>query len=212
MARLCQRRRHDRTPRRRLDRSRSASALGKHSRGSFWRKRGSICRSIPDHEPRLRSQRPLAVLPNDFRPGSRAAWRRCRELARPRRDDDRQCHRCVAGLALAGALRAEGGDVVGGGALATPYAFGYDMAAIAIPVAFLARDQIRCGLLRGEQTLAASAVRREPVVQLRTRAARTARGDRAVGGDSAPRSRPPMGSRRLCVRERQPIQVRSPIR
>lgn len=35
--------------------------------------------------------------------------------------------------------------------LATPYAFGYDMAAIAIPVAFLARDQIQCGLLRGEQ-------------------------------------------------------------
>jgi arabinofuranan 3-O-arabinosyltransferase len=37
--------------------------------------------------------------------------------------------------------------------VATPYAFGYDMAAIAIPVAFLARDQISCGLLRGEQTL-----------------------------------------------------------
>ncbi len=36
--------------------------------------------------------------------------------------------------------------------VATPYAFGYDMAAIAIPVAFLARDQIGCGLLRGEQT------------------------------------------------------------
>jgi arabinofuranan 3-O-arabinosyltransferase len=37
--------------------------------------------------------------------------------------------------------------------IATPYAFGYDMAAIAIPVAFLARDQIRFGFLRGEQTL-----------------------------------------------------------
>jgi hypothetical protein len=37
--------------------------------------------------------------------------------------------------------------------VATPYAFGYDMAAIAIPVAFLARDQIRCGLLQGEQIL-----------------------------------------------------------
>ena len=37
--------------------------------------------------------------------------------------------------------------------LASPYAFTYDMAAIAIPVAFLARDQIRCGLLWGEQTI-----------------------------------------------------------
>ncbi len=37
--------------------------------------------------------------------------------------------------------------------IATPYAFGYDMVAIAIPVAFLARDQICCGLLKGEQTL-----------------------------------------------------------
>jgi hypothetical protein len=36
--------------------------------------------------------------------------------------------------------------------IATPYAFAYDLAAIAIPVAFLATDQIRCGLLRGEQT------------------------------------------------------------
>ena len=36
--------------------------------------------------------------------------------------------------------------------IATPYAFAYDMAAIAIPVAFLASDQIRYGLLRGEQT------------------------------------------------------------
>ncbi len=36
--------------------------------------------------------------------------------------------------------------------LATPYAMAYDLAAIAIPVAFLARDQLTCGLLRGEQT------------------------------------------------------------
>jgi arabinofuranan 3-O-arabinosyltransferase len=38
------------------------------------------------------------------------------------------------------------------GLIATPYAFAYDLAAIAIPVAFLASDQIECGLLRGEQT------------------------------------------------------------
>ncbi len=37
--------------------------------------------------------------------------------------------------------------------IATPYAFAYDMAALAIPVAFLARDQIRYGLLRGEQAI-----------------------------------------------------------
>jgi hypothetical protein len=37
--------------------------------------------------------------------------------------------------------------------LASPYAFTYDLAAAAIPVAFLARDQLRCGLLRGEQTI-----------------------------------------------------------
>jgi hypothetical protein len=36
--------------------------------------------------------------------------------------------------------------------VAAPHAFGYDMVAIAIPVAFLSHDQIRCGLLRGEQT------------------------------------------------------------
>lgn len=36
--------------------------------------------------------------------------------------------------------------------IATPYAFSYDMAALAIPVAFLADDQLRHGLLRGEQT------------------------------------------------------------
>jgi arabinofuranan 3-O-arabinosyltransferase len=37
--------------------------------------------------------------------------------------------------------------------IATPYAFATDLAAIVIPVAFLASDQIRCGLLRGEQTV-----------------------------------------------------------
>jgi len=37
--------------------------------------------------------------------------------------------------------------------LATPYAFTYDLAAIAIPVAFLAKDQLDWGLLKGEQTL-----------------------------------------------------------
>jgi hypothetical protein len=37
--------------------------------------------------------------------------------------------------------------------IATPYAFAYDLVAIAIPVAFLAKDQMRRGLLRGEQTI-----------------------------------------------------------
>jgi hypothetical protein len=37
--------------------------------------------------------------------------------------------------------------------LATPYAHAYDLVAIAIPVAFLVRDQISIGLLRGEQTI-----------------------------------------------------------
>ena len=37
--------------------------------------------------------------------------------------------------------------------LATPYAHAYDLVAIAIPVAFLVRDQIGFGLLRGEQTI-----------------------------------------------------------
>jgi arabinofuranan 3-O-arabinosyltransferase len=37
--------------------------------------------------------------------------------------------------------------------LASPYAFAYDMAAVAIPFAFLAKDQMRCGMLRGEQTI-----------------------------------------------------------
>jgi len=37
--------------------------------------------------------------------------------------------------------------------IATPYAFAYDMAAIAVPVAFLAKDQMRHGSLRGEQAM-----------------------------------------------------------
>ncbi len=37
--------------------------------------------------------------------------------------------------------------------LATPYAFAYDMAAIVIPAAFLATDQLRRGLLRGEKAI-----------------------------------------------------------
>jgi Glycosyltransferase family 87 len=37
--------------------------------------------------------------------------------------------------------------------IATPYAFAYDMAAIAVPFAFLASDQIRHGFLRGEQAI-----------------------------------------------------------
>jgi Glycosyltransferase family 87 len=35
--------------------------------------------------------------------------------------------------------------------MATPYAFSYDMAMLALPFAFLVRDQMRHGLLRGEQ-------------------------------------------------------------
>jgi arabinofuranan 3-O-arabinosyltransferase len=38
--------------------------------------------------------------------------------------------------------------------IASPYAFAYDMAAIAIPAAFLARDQISDGFLPGEQATA----------------------------------------------------------
>jgi hypothetical protein len=37
--------------------------------------------------------------------------------------------------------------------IATPFAFAYDLAGVAVPLAFLARDQICCGLLRGEQTI-----------------------------------------------------------
>jgi hypothetical protein len=35
----------------------------------------------------------------------------------------------------------------------TPYAFAYDMASLVIPAAFLARDQLRRGLLKGDKTL-----------------------------------------------------------
>src|SRR6202030_126354 len=41
----------------------------------------------------------------------------------------------------------------GAALLATPYAFAYDMAAIVVPAAFLATDQLRRGLLRGEKTM-----------------------------------------------------------
>jgi arabinofuranan 3-O-arabinosyltransferase len=37
--------------------------------------------------------------------------------------------------------------------IATPYAFAYDMAALAIPVAFLVKDQIGHGMLKGEQPI-----------------------------------------------------------
>jgi hypothetical protein len=37
--------------------------------------------------------------------------------------------------------------------LATPYAFAYDMAALVIPAAFLAKDQLNRGLLRGEKAM-----------------------------------------------------------
>jgi hypothetical protein len=37
--------------------------------------------------------------------------------------------------------------------ITTPYAFAYDMAAIAAPAAFLASDQMRHGFLRGEQAI-----------------------------------------------------------
>jgi arabinofuranan 3-O-arabinosyltransferase len=37
--------------------------------------------------------------------------------------------------------------------LATPYAFAYDIAAIVIPAAFLAKDQLNHGLLRGEKAM-----------------------------------------------------------
>ncbi|HEV2097324.1 MAG TPA: glycosyltransferase family 87 protein [Stellaceae bacterium] len=37
--------------------------------------------------------------------------------------------------------------------IASPYAFAYDLTAIAVPVAFLATDQIDRGLLRGEQAI-----------------------------------------------------------
>lgn len=37
--------------------------------------------------------------------------------------------------------------------IATPYAWGYDLTVIAIPIGFLAKDQIERGVLRGEQTM-----------------------------------------------------------
>jgi hypothetical protein len=37
--------------------------------------------------------------------------------------------------------------------LATPYAWAHDFSVIAVPIAFLASDQMRWGLLRGEQTI-----------------------------------------------------------
>jgi hypothetical protein len=37
--------------------------------------------------------------------------------------------------------------------IATPYAFAYDMAAIVVPAAFLATDQLRHGLLRGDKAI-----------------------------------------------------------
>jgi arabinofuranan 3-O-arabinosyltransferase len=37
--------------------------------------------------------------------------------------------------------------------IATPYAFAYDMAVLVIPVAFLVKDQIAYGMLKGEQTI-----------------------------------------------------------
>jgi hypothetical protein len=41
----------------------------------------------------------------------------------------------------------------GAALLATPYAFAYDIAAIVIPAAFLASDQLKRGLLHGEKTM-----------------------------------------------------------
>ena len=48
------------------------------------------------------------------------------------------------------ALKAAGLSV--GSLIATPYVFAYDLAAIAVPIGFLAKDQIELGFLRGEQT------------------------------------------------------------
>lgn len=53
----------------------------------------------------------------------------------------RVCYELKAAIVSAAAL------------LATPYAFAYDMAAIVIPAAFLATDQLRRGLLQGEKTI-----------------------------------------------------------
>jgi hypothetical protein len=43
-----------------------------------------------------------------------------------------------------------------GALLTTPYIFAYDMAAVAVAVAFVVSDQMRCGMLRGEQTILAA--------------------------------------------------------
>ena len=40
--------------------------------------------------------------------------------------------------------------------IATPYAWAHDFSVIVIPIAFLAADQMRCGLLRGEQRIMAA--------------------------------------------------------
>ena len=53
----------------------------------------------------------------------------------------RVCYELKAAILTAAAL------------LATPYAFAYDMAAIVIPAAFLAADQLNHGLLRGEKAM-----------------------------------------------------------
>jgi arabinofuranan 3-O-arabinosyltransferase len=53
----------------------------------------------------------------------------------------RLCYELKAALLSAAAL------------LATPYAFAYDMAAIVIPAAFLANDQLSRGLMQGEKTM-----------------------------------------------------------
>jgi arabinofuranan 3-O-arabinosyltransferase len=37
--------------------------------------------------------------------------------------------------------------------IATPYTLAYDLAGVAIPIAFLATEQLRCGVLKGEQTI-----------------------------------------------------------
>jgi hypothetical protein len=55
-------------------------------------------------------------------------------------------------MAVPSHVRAESCNAVGGSVDRHTYAFAYDMAAIAIPAAFLAADQLRQGLLRGDQT------------------------------------------------------------
>lgn len=37
--------------------------------------------------------------------------------------------------------------------IATPYALAYDLAGVAVPIAFLATEQLRCGVPKGEQTI-----------------------------------------------------------